>query len=428
MKKLFFILCGLLLCNLGFAQNNENKENDFSVGVQLRQRAEYRNGVLSPHAEGVDPAEFINSRARISMDYKREKLSLGFSAQHVGVWGQDPQIDSNGRFMLNEAWANLSPGNGLFIKVGRQSLVYDDERILGALDWHVSGRFHDALKLGYENKQNKLHAILAFNQNSEKTSGGTYYAPGGQPYKTMQTLWYQHIASKMFNASLLFMNVGLEAGEAAKSNVKNLQTFGTNLSYQPAGFQLYGTFYYQTGKTTADKSVSAYMWAINAAYQFNPAWKIIAASDYLSGDDGKDPDKYKAFNPLYGTHHKFYGTMDYFYAGASFLSGYNPGLWDNQLGLAFKASPKVTLALNYHYFQTTADVFAGEEKQSRALGSEWDFQLTWNVIKDVALTGGYSAMFGNDAMKVVKGGDPSLSQGWAWVSLNINPKIFITKW
>jgi len=42
--------------------------------------------------------------------------------------------------------------------------------------------------------------------------------------------------------------------------------------------------------------------------------------------------------------------------------------------------------------------------------------------------GGYSAMFGSDAMKAVKGGDPSKMQNWVWLSLNINPKIFSTKW
>jgi hypothetical protein len=411
-----------------FAQSDADNENTFTLGAQLRPRAEHRNGAFFPRTDETDPASFINNRARISMDYKREKLALGFSAQHVGVWGQDPPMDSNGRFMLNEAWANITPGGGFFFKLGRQSLAYDDERILGASDWHVSGRYHDALKLGFENVQNKLHVILAFNQNSEKQFGGTYYAPGGQPYKTMQTLWYQYTESKSFNVSFLLMNLGLEAGYSQKTDVKNFQTLGTNLSFRPNDFQLLGTFYYQTGKTVTNKSIAAYMVAINASYQINPTWKIILASDYLSGDDSSKADKFKAFNPVYGTNHKFYGTMDYFYASPFIINGLNPGLWDNQLGLAYKASPKVTLALNYHHFQTATDVLVGGKKLSSSLGSELDFQLTWNVMKDVTLTGGYSTMFGNDAMKAVKGGDPSKWQDWTWVSLNINPKVFITKW
>ncbi len=76
-------------------------------------------------------------------------LSMKISAQHVGVWGQDPQIDTNGRFIMNEAWAKLDFGAGFFAQLGRQTLSYDDERILGGLDWNVAGRYHDALKLGY---------------------------------------------------------------------------------------------------------------------------------------------------------------------------------------------------------------------------------------------------------------------------------------
>ena len=426
MKKLMTFILGLLICSPGFAQ--ENKDNEFAIGAQLRSRAEYRDGALSPHPDGSDPAAFINYRARLSMDYKRDKLALGFSAQQVGVFGQYAQVDKGGRMMMNEAWANFTPGGGFFLKLGRQILSYDDDRILGSLDWNVAGRSHDAIKFGFENKQNKFHAIFAFNQNDEYPTGN-FYAGGGQPYKTMQTLWYQYLASSKFNFSLLAMNLGLQSGTATESSVKSMQTFGANLSYQPlTPLQLYGTFYLQSGKTVADQSISAFMWALNASYSVNPAFKIMAASDYLSGNDGKDAGKYKAFNPLYGTHHKFYGTMDYFYA-SNFINGLNPGLWDNQLGASYKVAPKVTLALNYHHFSINTDMNdAAGEKLSKALGSEWDFQVTWNVMKDVGFTGGYSNMFGNDTMKAVKGGEPSKSQQWMWVSLNINPKVLITKW
>lgn len=434
MKKWIVLFISVLFAAPAFADgdevkgSDESKENEFSMGVQIRPRGEYRNGVLNPRGEGVEPAGFINNRARISMGYQREKLSLGLSAQHVGVWGQDPQVDTNGRFMLNEAWANLDMGGGFFAKIGRQSLVYDDDRILGSLDWNVSGRYHDALKLGYEDASNKLHLILAYNQNREKPFGGTYYETGGQPYKNMQTAWYQYIANKEFNLSFLLMNLGRQQPiDEADSKTKYLQTFGTNLSYKPGNLSLYGTFYYQTGKTTANKDVSAFMFALNAGYQVDPAWRVMVATDYLSGDDGKKADKYKAFDPLYGTHHKFYGTMDYFYA-SGFHNGFNPGLWDNQLGITYKASPKVTLMLNYHYFLTAEDVTYNGEKQDKGLGSEIDLQVNWSIMKDVTLSAGYSTMLATDAMQAVKGGNSDSWQDWGWLSININPKVFIAKW
>lgn len=71
------------------------------------------------------------------------------------------------------------------------------------------------------------------------------------------------------------------------------------------------------------------MASLQAAYAIDKTWTVVASADYLSGDSG-DSDKYKAFNVLYGTHHKFYGAMDYFYASdfkTDMLPGYLTNVW-----------------------------------------------------------------------------------------------------
>lgn len=428
--KSWMIACFLLATMGGYAQE-AGQTNEFSMTAQIRPRAEYRNGALFPRVAGEKAAFFINNRARLSMEYKRENLSLKLSAQHVGVWGQDPQVDkkNDGHLVLNEAWAKMNFGAGFFAQLGRQTLSYDDERILGALDWNVAGRYHDALKLGYANGNHQLHLILAFNQNEEKTFGGSYYQAIGQPYRNMQTAWYHYRSNgQKFNASLLFLNLGLETGDedADVADTEYLQTMGTYLTYQPGKWNLSGAFYYQAGKNKNDRNVSAYMWNLRVLYQFSEKWNVTVASDYLSGNEPGD-SKFKAFDPLYGTHHKFYGGMDYFYA-SNFAAGFNPGLWDNQLAIGFKPCKKVGLDLAYHYFSTTADVDANAQSYDKGLGSEVDLQLNVEVMKDVKLSAGYSFMAGTDTMDAVKGGDHGRWQDWGWVSLNINPKIFFTRW
>lgn len=160
MKTTYWAMLLMLLPSMAYTQTTE-KENEFTMSIQIRPRAEYRNGALMPRNEGEEPAGFINNRARLSMEYKRSDLQMKISAQHVGVWGQDPQIDKNGRFIMNEAWAKLNFGKNFFAQLGRQTLSYDDERILGGLDWNIAGRYHDALKLGYADPNNQLHLILA---------------------------------------------------------------------------------------------------------------------------------------------------------------------------------------------------------------------------------------------------------------------------
>lgn len=426
MKNIYWAILFMLLPGMAYTQNTE-KENEFTMSMQIRPRAEYRNGALFPRIEGQEAASFINNRARLSMDYKRSDLEIKMSAQHVGVWGQDPQIDSDGRFILNEAWAKLDFGQGFFAQLGRQALVYDDERILGGLDWNVAGRYHDALKLGYANKNNEVHLILAFNQNKEKQAGGTYYdSSKGQPYKNMQTVWYHYKADNIpFGASLLFMNLGLETGNETESHTRYLQTMGTYLTYKNSGWNLDAAFYYQMGKNKNAEKVSAFMASATAAYTFNKTWGAVVGLDYLSGDKG-DGGKFKAFDPLYGTHHKFYGAMDYFYAWP-FKNGVAPGLIDGRLGIRLRSSSKVDMELNYHYFATAADIDVSEDLKM-VLGSEVDYQINWSIMKDVKLSAGYSFMLGTKMMDYVKGGNHGSWQDWGWVSLNINPRILFTKW
>lgn len=154
------------------------------------------------------------------------------------------------------------------------------------------------------------------------------------------------------------------------------------------------------------------------SYYINKSWSVNVGTDYLSGNDKSD-GTYKAFNPLYGTHHKFYGTMDYFYA-SDFIGGYSPGLSDIQIGVGCKVSSSVSMEMNYHYFATAVKL----ENQERSLGSEIDYLLDWKIMKDVSLSLGYSVMFGTSTMDVVKGGNHNSWQDWGWVSLNINPQIF----
>ena len=82
---------------------------------------------------------------------------------------------------------------------------------------------------------------------------------------------------------------------------------------------------------------------------------------------------------------------------------------------------------NYHHFSTTYDVTV-EGDEGRSLGSEFDLQVDYTVMKDVKLTVGYSTMLGTKYMDVVKGGNHDAWQDWGWVSLNINPRIFFAKW
>ena len=106
---------------------------------------------------------------------------------------------------------------------------------------------------------------------------------------------------------------------------------------------------------------------------------------------------------------------------------FRSGLIDGRLGARFRASAKVDMELNYHYFATATEVDFKEDLK-KSLGSEVDYQINWSVMKDVKLSAGYSFMLGTKTMDAVKGGNHKSWQDWGWVSVNINPKVFFTKW
>ena len=225
------------------------------------------------------------------------------------------------------------------------------------------------------------------------------------------------------------MNLGLEVGSNKHGHTNYLQTMGTDISFKPMGWDFHAAFYYQMGKSAAGENVSAWMGSAKVLKHLTPMLSAYVGYDYLSGDD-KGTDKTQ-FDALFGTHHKFYGAMDYF------PGTLNYGLNDAQAGVVVKLSQKLSAQLDYHYFFTAQDVMSimANSGYDRALGHEADLQFTYKAMKDVTLAGGCSAMLATNTLDWVKRTIDTRRndyhrdfQSWAWVQLNINPRLLITKW
>lgn len=427
---LFFAI--IIFCNQNLFAQNENEE--LKINIQLRPRAEIRNGLFTPILEGQTPATFVSQRSRIGFTYsKNNKLKIGLSTQVVSVWGNDAQVQTTANdISLYEAWAQLYFNPEWSIKIGRQILSYDDERILGALDWNNAARKHDAALLAFEKNKFTANLAAAYNQNAEKVTGDFFDNSISQPYKSMEFLWMKYKFCDAFSASALAMNLAFQ--NRMDSSLSHLQTFGGNVFYKKDKVNAMGTYYFQTGNNPQKNSTSfkTNAWMASAKVDYNFTKKLTAGigSDFLSGQNMNSSSRnISYFNPLYGTHHKFYGTMDYFYVSSSH---HNVGLWDTYLNLNLNNSDKLTWQFTLHHFESAAKIidYAGEKANS-SLGNEADISFKYTVMKDVNLLGGYSQMFTNNSMKFVKNILPNQSmkpvQNWIWLSININPDILIFK-
>ena len=436
-RSLAFLL--LLTSTMVMAQNEG--ENQLDVSLNMLGHGEMRLGGFDATESGDDDmnkAYFMMQRTRLTVDYKRTGLETLVTAQHKGIWGQKGQ----GSLNLYEAWAKLSAKNGLFAQIGRQALSYDDERIIGPNDWAMAALSHDVLKMGYEGHGHKAHVILGFNQNAENTYGGTYYADGAQPYKTMMTAWYHYDVPKIpLGASVLFMNIGMQGGVQGGEGDdepcnRYQQLVGGYLSYNPSKFKAEASYYRQMGKNEDGIKIKAWMASAKVNYQFsifNSQFSIFSGYDYLSGDKYfavpakgfiglVKHDVIRGFNTIYGSHHKFYGMMDFFYV-KTYRDGFTPGLQNLYAGFTYSPVKPLTLKATYHYMATATRLDAID----MTLGHDIDFEASYQIMNNVRLSAGYSIMAGTESMQKLQRADDNNHLRWGWFSLVISPRL-LTKW
>ena len=430
MKRLFLILLAVLPL-LARAQ-----ENTFSVDADYLTRGEIRRGGIYVTEDGdALNSRFILSRTRLGASYSRDWLSARLTAQHADTWGSS----AGNSLSMNEAWVKAQFPVGFFAQVGRQRLSYDDQRIFGADDWSMTGYSHDGLKLGFERAGHKVHLFGAYNQDvSNIDQGGTRFSGGIQPYKSLASLWYHYDIPKTgIGASLLFVNMGLEdnmvyIGEEPKTCFQQLA--GTFLSWNPKHFGLEASYYHQWGKSNGGIPLNAWMASAKAMATPSEHWSFRVGYDYLSGEeDFPIPGEgdiglvrheiVRGFNSLYGSNHKFYGAMDFFYV-STYVNGFTPGLQNLYAGVSWTPVKPLSADAAYHFFSTAVPV----QDAKQALGHEVELQLTWTIIPSVSLSAGYSFMQGTETMSILKRSTHNNRLHWGWLMLNVTPTFFKGKW
>ena len=440
----FLFLCSSLYTTTCRAQADSTKANKITLGLNFLAHGEICGGGLpkSTKQEVSYPNEnlsaFLFGRTRLEVGYERKWLEAKVVLQNQAIWGMQSSMTLN----LYEGWVKMKARSGLFAQVGRSALSYDDERIIGTNDFATASLSHDVALLGYEGHGHKVHGIFAFNQNGDNVYTGTYYNNGSQYYKTMQTVWYHYDLPKFpLGASLLFMNLGVQAGEEGDTqnppSTKYQQMWGTYLKYHPKYLTLEASYYRQTGKTVNEKKqykpIKAWMASLKATITPTDRYGFQLGYDYLSGDDFV-PVPYggtaglpfhevlKGFSPLYGSRTKFYGILDFFYTSA-YINGFTPGLQNVYVGAFGNPLPKMRLSVDYHYLAVATNLSG----LSNTLGHNIDFNAEYAFSKDVSLSVNYSMMAGTETMTRLKQENGSKYAHWAWFSLLVSPTLFTTR-
>lgn len=433
---------------------------------QLRPRVEVRAGQGTLQKESDKAALFTSQRFRLNAGFGGYRYKVFASLQDVRVWGQDASTinrtttEANNGVMLNEAWGEIflndtiSKIQNLSLKIGRQEISYNDQKVLGGLDWLQQGRRHDAIILKFTNKGWIADIGVAFNQNKELNTGTIYngaataYPAGtngiGTMYKSFQ---YAYIGRKFFfgDLSFLFFKDDFNKYTTVTSGTPAVTTkvYGTGVwSRSTTGLyynvniarklNLMGSYYYQGGHDKDGRSLSSNLASITSTLQLGRKLFVGPGIDYLSGTDGTKAvtatSESNLFDPLYGTPHKFWGSMDYFYAANGFGK---QGLLNYFLKAKYNAKDNLTFFMDLHCFESANNLSNGVGGTLNSyLGTELDFKMSYNFTKIINLEAGYSFMIATNSMAsaaVKNVTTPDLSPQWAYVSLNIKPNFLAKK-
>jgi hypothetical protein len=421
-----------------------------SINGQFRTRTEYRDGQGTLTSKNSEAAFFTSQRTRVSVGYTGYRFRLHSTIQDVRVWGQDASTinrtttENRNGVMVHEAWAEFSlldtgsVARDLVLKAGRQELLYDDSRLLGNLDWLQQARRHDAAVVKYSNKAWQVDAGFAFNQNTELSSGTNYngvpingtYPAGtngiGTMYKSLQFLYAKRKTGNGYYSFLFlkddFNKFHLDTTARILDNgVWSRYTTGLNYSGSVAKtLSLFASAFIQRGKNKNGIDLSTWFLSFGSAYRWSDKFIITLGADWTSGNDEPSTGTDHRFDPLYGTPHKFWGYMDYFYVASPFGVS---GLKDYYIKIHLKAGQRLILSFDAHEFFASNKI-SNETGATldRRLGTELDLIAFYAVTKEISFEAGYCSMFATSTMsssRVKNVVNADRVAHWAYVTMNI---------
>ena len=366
-------------------------DSTLSLDLQMRVRTEWRDGYKL--ANDGQSAALLNPIQRNRMGVSGGLNAMQFKMQLQSIrsfFGRPTGTDQVDNMSLTEAWVQLPLLSNLRMKVGRQKVAFDDERIVGAINWSNPGRFLDGIRLHWKTTQGVTSAVLAWDEWSETQRWMLHHEKSWNGHRVSILIFDQHSVTEP---------TALTAGgtwslSSRKGITWNAEAYTQFKSGQYAGYMLIA------GGQKAMANGGSWKWG----------------ADWMSGENGSN-----AFHPFLGTNHKFYGWMDHFYVGVA-----TAGLMDLRLERKIPAfQKKAMLGATLHHFRN--------HSASDLLAHELDVWLTGQSRQGIQWHVGWSIMDPTEN-HISRQGEISASewassanrlQQWGWVSVNFAPSILL---
>ncbi len=412
----FFVFSFLLAAAITFPQSSIAAPQDWETSLLIRERAQFFENFNFNDKVDKDRWE-LNSLASLTAKRKfNDNFSLVLNAKFIDGRNEDwgGPVTHFSQSDLYKAYLEYKTGS-IDFKLGRQQLVYGDQRLLGHLGWKDVSRSFDGAKVVFKQDNLKLDFFIvrpADIVNMGKAPAGT---SSGQSLVGLEDIRLAGLYATFNTDDKSGVDVYLinwtHSDSATAAPGRDINTYGARLFAKIDDLDFTGEFVFQSGDWNATTDQDASAMAIKAGYTFPGDEKTRIGLEYAQGSgDGKADNTNETFVFPFHTNHMHYGEMDFF-------------SWSNMKDTRFsvRTSPlkNLTLTANYHILELDeatdgwytvvgngVDTIFGPGTKETDAGTEIDLKAVYKVraIKGLKLVLNYSEFAPGDAVKERNGG------------------------
>ena len=427
----------------------------FDIGGQFRARFEDRKHFAVPneaHADFQRAGDSDNDPFLF-----RERVHLGYApCSWFGVYGefQDSAALSDDRSpspendhgQLRQAWVSL--GNAqefpLTAKVGRQEMIYGDQRLIGTADWLNIGRTFDAAKLRYATSNFWVDAFVSrpiLTELHEFDESDNYDTFSGVYASTRTLVPFQESQLYFLSRNVdehPLSEINDKRGEYPAASPRDIYTVGARFKslpgklggwdYEIEGAGQFGRYKFSNTSPSLDQR--AFAAHATGGYTFTNVFgtpRLSLEYNYASGDGNSKDGTHGTFDNLFPSNHGLYGIMDFF-------SWQN--MQDLRGGVSVKPLKNLTVKLDGYAFwlADNNDFFYGANGVARTtggyglkptagnyVGTELDLVAAYAITPYANVQAGFGRFFvGNYIKNSLAGTGGATDANFVYAQLTVN--------
>ena len=375
----------------------------------LRVRGEFRERIEgfsnAAFTRDRDDAYFL-SRFRFTATATTKNVAAAVQLQDARV--ADKSVGPTGApfkagFDLRQGYVDIGSAKApVAARVGRQEIVFGDQRLVGHAGWLNAARSFDAARLTIRSKPAQIDVFAAsvvrvLDDEFDKSGNGNRFAGA---YVTSGRV----LPQATFEPYVFYRRDTNQRAETGSLGSLDQVTIGTRLVGRlPARLDYNVEMDLQRGSLGSD-SLRAWAghWQLRVSLPYPGTPRVTGEYSYASGDSDPTDGIRRTFDQLYPTAHDKYGLAD--------QVGWR-NIHDVRVGAEVTPLKATPITVNYHSYwlaerrdalyaasgAAVARVTAGAA--SARVGQELDVQVSRPLFPQLALTAGYAHLFAGPFLK-----------------------------